>query len=79
MDKFIQVQLTLDLARRTHPLDAEDGAGALAHPRREHPRRGQCRHCGREIRDLHGLDAVVRLRHLPLFDVPVFLEMRPTR
>src|SRR6266850_7751155 len=29
-----------ELARRTHALDAEDSAGALAHPRREHPRRG---------------------------------------
>jgi transposase len=39
----------------------------------------QCRRCGREICDLHGLDAVVRLRPLPLFDVPVFLEIRPKR
>jgi transposase len=39
----------------------------------------QCRRCGREIRDLHGLGAVVRLCHLPLFDVPVFLEIRPKR
>ena len=38
-----------------------------------------CRRCGREIRDLHGLDVVVRLRHLPLFDVPVFVEIRPKR
>jgi transposase len=39
----------------------------------------RCHRCGREIRDLHGFDAVVRLRHLPLFDVPVFIEMRPKR
>jgi len=39
----------------------------------------QCRRCGREIRDLHGVDAAVRLRHLPLFDVPVLLEIRPKR
>jgi transposase len=39
----------------------------------------RCRRCGREIRDLHGVDAVVRLCHLPLCDVPVFLEMRPQR
>ena len=37
------------------------------------------RRCGREIRDLHGWDAVVRLRHLPLFDVPVWIEIRPKR
>jgi transposase len=39
----------------------------------------QCRRCDRESRDLHGVDAAVRLRHLPLFDVPVLLEMRPKR
>jgi transposase len=39
----------------------------------------QCRRCGREIRDLHGVDAVVRLRYLPLFDMSVFIEMRPKR
>jgi transposase len=38
-----------------------------------------CRRCGRGIHDLHGWDAVVRLRHLPLFEVPVFLEIRPKR
>jgi transposase len=39
----------------------------------------QCRRCGRQIHDLHGVDTAVRLRHLPLFDVPVLLEIRPTR
>jgi transposase len=39
----------------------------------------QCRRCGREIHDLHGVDAAVRLRHLPLFDVPVLLKLRPKR
>jgi hypothetical protein len=29
-----------ELARCAYPLDAEDRAGALDHPRREHPRRG---------------------------------------
>jgi transposase len=39
----------------------------------------RCRRCGREIRDLHGWDAAVHLRHLPLFDGPVFLEIRAKR
>jgi hypothetical protein len=39
----------------------------------------QCRRCSREIRDLYGWDTAVRLRHLPLFDVPVFVEIRPKR
>jgi transposase len=39
----------------------------------------QCRRCGRELRDLHGWDTIVHLRPLPLFDVPVLLEIRPQR
>ncbi len=38
-----------------------------------------CKHCGREIGDLHGLGEPIRLRHLPVFDQPVFLELRPKR
>ena len=33
-----------------------------------------CKKCGREITDFHGLDHTLRLRHLPVFDVPVFAE-----
>src|SRR5437870_1521498 len=38
-----------------------------------------CKKCGQEITDFHGLDQMLRLRHLPLFDVPVFVELRPRR
>lgn len=38
-----------------------------------------CKRCGRQITDFHGFDQPVRLRHLPIFDVPVFIELRPKR
>jgi transposase len=38
-----------------------------------------CRKCGRSIEAFHGHDAPIRLRHLPLFEVPVYLELRPKR
>jgi transposase len=38
-----------------------------------------CRKCGRGIEHFHGYDAPVRLRHLPLFEVPVWIELRPKR
>jgi hypothetical protein len=66
-------------ARWSRPLHTEDRPRALAHPRGEHPRLDPGRHCGQEIRDLHGRDAVVRLRHRPWFDVPVCVALRPTR
>ena len=38
-----------------------------------------CRKCGKPITDYHGLDTSIRLRHLPLFEVPVYIELRPKR
>lgn len=38
-----------------------------------------CHQCGREITNFHGHDQAIRLRHLPLFEVPVYLEIRPKR
>jgi transposase len=77
MDNFIQVPLNLPEVRILSTQRTEQGHWLI---RVESTLEGaQCRRCGREIRDLHGLDAVVRLRHLPLFDVPVFIEIRPKR
>jgi transposase len=77
MDNCIQVPLNLPDVRVLSTQRTEQGHWLI---RVESTLEGaQCRRCGREIRDLHGLDAVVRLRHLPLFDVPVFVEIRPER
>jgi transposase len=77
MDNIIQIPLNLPDVRVLSTQRTEHGHWLI---RVESTREGtRCRRCGREIRDLHGLDAVVRLRHLPLFDVPVFIEIRPKR
>jgi transposase len=77
MDNFIQVPLNLPDVRVLSTQRTAQGHWLI---RVESALEGtRCRCCGREIRDLHGLDAVVCLRHLPLFDVPVFVEIRPKR
>lgn len=38
-----------------------------------------CRRCGREIDQIQGYDRALRLRHLPLFERRVYLEIRPKR
>lgn len=38
-----------------------------------------CRRCGREIDQLHGYDRPLRLRHLPIFERRVTIEIRPRR
>jgi transposase len=77
MDNIIQVPLNVPDVRVLSTQRTEQGHWLI---RVESTLEGtQCRRCGREIRDLHGWEAVVRLRHLPLFDVPVLLEVRPKR
>jgi transposase len=77
MDNIIQVPLNVPDVRVLSTQQTEQGHWLI---RVESTFAGtRCRRCGREICDLHGLDAAVRLRHLPLFDVPVFLEIRPKR
>lgn len=39
----------------------------------------KCRKCGREIKELHGLDEGITLRHLPILGRKVFLRLRPKR
>ena len=39
----------------------------------------RCRRCGRELRKLHGYDAWVTVRHLPILGRPVDLRYRPQR
>jgi transposase len=77
VDNIIQVPLNLPDVRVLSTQRTEQGHWLI---RVESIAEGtRCHRCGRDIRDLHGLDAVVRLRHLPLFDVAVFVEIRPKR
>jgi transposase len=77
MDNFMQVPLNLPDGRILLTQRTAQGHWLI---RVESTLEGaQCRGCGREIRDFHGWDAAVRLRHLPLCDVPVFVEIRPKR
>lgn len=38
-----------------------------------------CHQCGQQITHFHGFDQPVRVRHLPLFETPVFIQFRPKR
>src|SRR6266540_3733437 len=39
----------------------------------------KCRKCGREIKQENGEDTAIRLRHLPIMDHKVYIEIRPKR
>jgi transposase len=77
MENFIRVPLNLPQTRVLEVRQTERGDWLI---RVESTQKGTlCRHCGREIREVHGCDEPIRLRHLPLFEVPVYVEIRPRR
>jgi transposase len=41
--------------------------------------RTRCRRCGREIREFHGYDEEIRLRHLSILGHRVYICLRPKR
>ena len=77
MDNSIRIPLDLPDVRVLEVSKTDRGHWLIC---LESPLKGTtCKRCGREIADFHGLDHALRLRHLPLFDVPVFVELRPKR
>lgn len=40
---------------------------------------GKCRKCGREIKEFHGHDDPIQLRHLPMLGHKVYIRLRPKR
>ena len=77
MDNSIRIPLDLPDVRVLEVSKTDQGAWLI---RVESTLNGtQCHRCGRQITQFHGLDAAIRLRHLPLFEIPVFIEFRPKR
>jgi transposase len=77
MENFIQQALNLPETRVVEVSQIERGHWLI---RVESTLKGTtCKKCGREITDFHGLDQTIRLRHLPIFEVPVWIELRPKR
>ncbi len=77
MDNSIQIPLDLPDVRVLEVSKTEEGDWLI---RVESTLKGtSCRQCGRELTHFHGWDQAIRLRHLPLFEQPVFVEFRPKR
>jgi len=77
MDNSIEIPLDLPDVRVLAVDKTDDGHWLI---RIESTLEGTaCRQCGRQITHFHGFDGALRLRHLPLFEVPVFVEFRAKR
>ena len=77
MDNMIHIPLDLPDVQVLEVSQTEQGEWLL---RVESTVKGtHCHRCGRPITQFHGTDAAIRLRHLPLFETPVFIEICPKR
>lgn len=77
MDNSIQIPLDLPDVRVLKVEKTEKGEWLIEV---ESTQKGaKCRKCGREITRFHGYDQKIRLRHLPVFEQPVYVELRPKR
>ncbi len=77
MDNSIQISLDLPDVRVLEVAKTEEGDWLI---RVESTLKDtRCRKCGRELRQFHGFDQAIRLRHLPVFEQPVYVEFRPKR
>ncbi len=77
MDNSIQIPLDLPDVQVLEVLKTEEGDWLI---RVESTLKGtKCRQCGRKLTQFHGYDQAIRLRHLPVFEQPVYVELRPKR
>ncbi len=72
-------QIPLDIAEVEILSTEVDGQGALIIQVESMLNGTRCRRCGREITRFHGYDQPIRLRHLPILERKVYLELRPKR
>ena len=77
MDNSIRIPLDLPDVRVLDVSKTDQGAWLI---RVESTLNGtHCHQCGRQITHFHGFEPAIRLRHLPLFETPVFIEFCPKR
>lgn len=77
MDNAIHIPLDLPNVRVLEVSKTDEGTWLI---RVESTLKGtHCHQCGRDITHFHGLEPAIRLRHLPLFETPVLIEVRPKR
>lgn len=75
----VTLHIPLDIPE-IHLLSNERTEAGELLPKVERVRRTTpCRICGRELTRQHGLDRPIRLRHLPILEQAVYLEIRPRR
>ena len=77
MNKSIQIPLNLPDVRVLEVSKTEEGFWLI---RVESTLKGtSCRKCGKKLTHFHGFDKPIRLRHLPVFEQPVYIELKPKR
>ena len=77
MDNSIQIPLDLPDVRVLEVSKTEEGSWLIQVESTLEST--SCRKCGKELTHFHGFDQPIRLRHLPIFEQPVYVELKPKR
>ena len=77
MNATLQIPLDIPNIRLLSSRNGE--RGELILEVESHLNTTKCRHCGKAIIEFHGYDRPIQLRHLPIFERVVLIEIRPKR
>ena len=77
MDNSIQIPLDLPDVRVLEVSKTEEGSWLIQVESTLEST--SCRKCGKKLTHFHGFDQPIRLRHLPIFEQPVYVELKPKR
>ena len=73
MNATLQIPLDIPNIRLLSSRNGE--RGELILEVESHLNTTKCRHCGKAIIEFHGYDRPIQLRHLPIFERVVLIEM----
>ena len=77
MNATLQIPLDIPNIRLLSSRNGE--RGELILEVESHLNTTKCSHCGKAIIEFHGYDRPIQLRHLPIFERAVLIEIRPKR
>ena len=75
----VTFQIPLDIPDVALLSTEVDAQGALLIKVESTLNTARCRRCGRETNRFHGYDQPIRLRHLPILEQTVYIELQPKR
>ena len=74
-----QITLPLDIPSLEILAQTTDKQGHIAIEVKSKKNSTKCKNCGKTATKRHGTSKIIKIRHLPILDTPVYLHIRPVR